>query len=209
MHYLIHQIKKLILASTALSVLTIGSSAFAEPHQVSSPDLQKIKVKTNRAPGRLIIYTNYATHRVLLDDAEIPSYLGDIGVEVSSNELHKVRVVAADKEKSYQISVDPGETMALYVDLGSNKKVKADEKKKEDAYKGFLTVTAESDAQVYIDGKLVSSKSPLKKHEIATGTHAVRVYFLDTKSFSKSRDVYVGRDASMSVHFTKDKDSKK
>ncbi len=209
MPYLMHRIKKLILAGTALSILTLSASAYAEPKPISSPDLQKIRVKANRAPGRLIIYANYATHRVLLDDAEIPSYLSDIGVEVSSNELHKVRVVAADKEKSYQISVNPGETMALYVDLGSTQKVKAEEKKKEDtAFKGFITVTAETDAQVYIDGKLVSAKSPLKKHEIATGTHAVRVYFLDTKTFSKSRDAYVGRDANINIHFTKEKDKK-
>ena len=47
--------------------------AFCDPHQITSPDLKKIKVKQDRAPGRLIIYANYATHRVLLDDAEIPA----------------------------------------------------------------------------------------------------------------------------------------
>ncbi len=178
----------------------------AEPHSVSSPDLKPIKVKADRAPGRLIIYANYATHRVLLDDAEIPSYLSDIGVEVTSNELHKIRVVSDNNERTYKISVNPGQTMPLYVDLGSKSNVKKDDSKKKDDKnaKGFITVTAASDAQVYVDGKLVTSKTPMKRYEISTGSHTVRVYFLDTKKFSKSRDVYVGKDSSMSVHFAKE-----
>lgn len=192
-----------------MSCLTGHGEAFCEPHQVTSPDLKKIKVKPDRAPGRLIIYTNYTTHRVLLDDAEIPSYLSDIGVEVSSNEIHQIKVTADDLERIYKVSVNPGQTMVLYVDLGSTKAVKkdsnADKKTNNDAAaKGFVTITAESDAQVYIDGKLVSAKAPVKKHEVSSGSHTIRVYFLDTKKFSKSREVYVGKDATMSVHFTKD-----
>ena len=183
--------------------------AFCDPHQITSPELKKIKVKQNRAPGRLIIYANYTTHRILLDDAEIPAYLSDVGVEVTSNEIHKVKVTADSLERIYQISVNPGQTMVLYVDLGSKKTVKKDDsaaKKKTDASdgKGFITITAESEAQVYIDGKLVSAKSPVKKHEVTSGSHTVRVYFLDTKKFSKSREIYVGKDATMSVHFTKE-----
>ena len=182
--------------------------AFCDPHQITSPDLKKIKVKQDRAPGRLIIYANYATHRVLLDDAEIPAYLSDVGVEVSSNEIHKVKVTADSIERMYQISVNPGQTMVLYVDLGSKKTVKKDDsaakKKSDDGSKGFITITAESEAQVYIDGKLVAAKSPVKKHEVSSGSHTVRVYFLDKKAFSKSREIYVGKDATMSVHFTKE-----
>ncbi len=181
------------------------TEAFAEPHSVSSPDLKPIKVKPNRAPGRLIIYANYATHRILLDDAEVPSYLSDIGIEVTSNEIHKVKVIADDNERIYQVSVDPNQIMALYVDLGAKKAAPKKEEPKTDnkATKGFLSVTAESEAQVYIDGKLVASKSPLTKYEVASGSHTVRVYFLDTKKFSKSREIYVGKNATMSVHFTK------
>lgn len=185
-----------------------GHEAFCEPHEVSSPDLKKIKVKQNRAPGRLIIYANYATHKILLDEEEVPAYLSDIGVEVSSNVIHKIKVTADSTERLYQVSVDPGQTMVLYVDLGSKKAVKKDDtskkKKNDDGTKGFVTITAESDAQVYVDGKLVSAKAPVKKHEVSTGSHTVRVYFLDTKKFSKSREVYVGKNATMSVHFTKD-----
>lgn len=193
----------LLAVAISLPLGTLCDEAQAEPHKVSSPDLRPIKVKTERSPGRLIIYANYTTHRVLLDDAEVPSYLSDIGIEVSSNELHKVKIVSDNVEREYKISVNPGETMALYVDLGG-KKAATTERKEEKATKGFLSVTAETEAQVYVDGKLVASKSPLKKQEVSSGSHTVRVYFLDTKKFSKSREVYVGKDASMSVHFSKE-----
>ena len=97
--------------------------------------------------------------------------------------------------------------MILYVDLGAKKTVKKDSKaaKTEDkTAKGLVTVTAVTESQIYIDGKLVSSKTPLTRYEIPTGTHTVRVYFLDTKKFSKSRDVYVGKAAQISVHFNRD-----
>ena len=102
----------------------------------------------------------------------------------------------------------------LYVDLGSTAAAKPAEapkkeeekkdEKKDDATTGYVTITAESEAQIYIDGKLVASKTPLKKHEVNVGSHTIRVYFFDTRKFSKSREVYVGKGASMSLNFTKE-----
>ena len=207
MMLLVQKFRRWIMAATCFSLLLMGSNAYAKPHNISSPELRPVTVNADRAPGRLIIYANYATHRILLDDAEVPDYLSDIGVEVSSNELHKIRVIAEDRERTYKISVNPGQTMALYVDLGAKKTVKKDNKntKNQDkTAKGLVTVTAVTESQIYIDGKLVSSKTPLTRYEVATGTHTVRVYFLDTKKFSKSRDVYVGKAAQISVHFNRD-----
>lgn len=187
--------------------------AQAEPIEVTSPALKKVPLRGERALGRLIVYADFRTHRIVVDGAEYPAYLSDIGIEVTSNEIHEVSVTSSGGlEKSYRVSIDPGQVMALYVDLGKGKQ-KADKKgreaskndvKKDDAKVGYLSVTAESEAQIYIDGKLISSKTPLKKHEVDVGSHTVRVYFFDTRKFSKSREVYISKGVSMSINFTKD-----
>ena len=160
--------------------------------------------------GRLVVQANFSSHHIKVDGAEYPAYLLDTGIEVTSNELHEIVVTnGAGAEKKYHVSVNPNETMMLYVDLGStqnnNKNNKKEEKKDDAATTGYLSITAESEAQIYIDGKLVSSKTPLKKHEVKTGSHTVRVYFFDTRKFSKSREIYVGKGANMNLNFTKDK----
>ncbi len=187
------------------------SPAEAEPKDYSSPDLRPVKLKADRAMGRLLVQVNFSSHHIKVDGAEYPAYLADSGIEVTSNEIHEVVVTnGSGAEKKYRLSINPGETMMLYVDLGGAKKAdgKKEEKKddkKDDASMGFLTITAESEAQIYIDGKLVSSKTPLKKHEVNTGSHTVRVYFFDTRKFSKSREIYVGKGANMNLNFTKDR----
>lgn len=195
-----------------LSILAFSANAYAEPTDVTSPDLRPIKVKPERAMGRIQVQVNFSSHHIKVDGAEYPAYLADYGIEVTSNELHEIVVSnSAGAEKKYKLSVNPNETMMLYVDLGGEKKAeprkeeeKKEDKKKDDASTGFLTITAETEAQIYIDGKLVSSKTPLKKHEVSTGSHTVRVYFFDTRKFSKSREIYVGKGATMSMNFTKD-----
>ena len=197
---------KIKMFLTAMAWVMAPALANAEPVEVSSPDLRPVRVKDQRAMGRILIQTNFSSHRVIVDGAEYPAYLSDYGIEVTSNTLHDITVSnSTGAEKKYRLSVNPGETMMLYVDLGGAKKEKKEDKKKEDASTGYLTITAESEAQIYIDGKLVSAKTPLKKHEVSTGSHTVRVYFFDTRKFSKSREIYVGKGATMSMNFTKDK----
>lgn len=182
-------------------------SASAEPTNVTSPDLRPIKVKSDRPMGRILIQANFSSHNIKVDGAEYPPYLIDYGIEVTSNELHEVVVSnSAGAEKKYRLSVNPGETLMLYVDLGGQKTEAkpTNNNKKDEASTGFLTITAETEAQIYIDGKLVSSKTPLKKHEVPTGSHTVRVYFFDTRKFSKSREIYVGKGSTMNLNFTKD-----
>ncbi len=199
------------IAALAFFIAMTGTFAFAEPTDVSSPDLRPIKVKPERAMGRILVHVNFSSHHIKVDGAEYPAYLADYGIEVTSNELHDVVVSnSAGAEKKYRLSVNPNETLMLYVDLGATKvddkkkDEKKDDKKKDDASTGYLTITAESEAQIYIDGKLASSKTPLKKHEVSTGSHTVRVYFFDTRKFSKSREIYVGKGATMSMNFTKE-----
>ena len=201
--------KKLITTLAVAISLVSASAVYCEPIEVSSPDLPAVRTKPDRAMGRIFIQANFSSHRIIVDGAEYPAYLADSGIEVTSNVLHDVTVSnSAGAEKKYRLSVNPGETLMLYVDLGGAKSTGASNsanQKKDEVTTGFLTVTAESEAQIYIDGKLVASKTPLKKHEVNTGSHTVRVYFFDTRTFSKSRDIYVGKGATMSLSFTKDR----
>ncbi|MBQ9394328.1 MAG: PEGA domain-containing protein [Proteobacteria bacterium] len=200
--------KHFIRFTALLFVLcSFGLPASAEPTDVTSPDLRPVKVKADRPMGRILIQANFSSHRIKVDGAEYPPYLIDYGIEVTSNELHDVVVSnASGAEKKYRLSVNPGETLMLYVDLGGHKSETkpANDNKKDEASTGFLTITAESEAQIYIDGKLVAAKTPLKKHEVPTGSHTVRVYFFEARKFSKSREIYVGKGATMNLNFTKD-----
>ena len=180
--------------------------AHADPIKVESPTLKRIRVNADRPMGRLYIRTNFSSHRIIVDGAEYPAYLDNTGIEITSNELHTVTVSKGDVEKTYKFSVNPKQAIVLFVDLGGDKKTTAPTKStKEEASTGFLSITAESEAQIYIDGKLISSKTPLSKHEVPSGSHTVRVYFFDTRSFSKSREVYVGKGVNMSLNFNKEK----
>lgn len=189
--------------------LGLSANALADPVEVFSPPLRPVSVKSDRAMGRIFVQANFSSHHIVVDGVEYPAYLSDYGIEVTSNELHEVKVSNGVFEKKYKLSVNPNESLMLYVDLGGATQKpaadnKADNKKKEDANLGYITVTAESEAQVYVDGKLMPSKTPMRKQEVSTGTHSVRVYFLDTRKFSKTREVYVGKGATMSVNFTKE-----
>ena len=97
---------------------------------------------------------------------------------------------------------NPAETPMLNEDLGEANS--GDNTNKDKVTTGFLTVTTDSEALIYVDSKLVDSKTPLEKHEVNTGSHTVRVYFFDTRKFSKSRDINVEKGATMSLSFTKD-----
>ena len=205
-------VRWLRMAALVCAIFAHPGVVWCDPVEVSSPELRRVKVEADRPTGRLIIYANYSSHRVIVDGAEFPAYLSDSGIEVTSNEIHEVTVVnSGGVEKKYRLSVNPGQTLALYVDFGATKAKKDDKKeskkddnKKDDASVGYLSITAESEGQVYIYGRLASSKTPLKKHEVTAGSHKVRVYFFDTRKFSKERDVYVGKGVSMSLNFAKD-----
>ena len=199
--------------STLLMIVgcLLGPDVMADPVEVSSPDLRPITVKSDRAMGKLYIQANFSSHHIVVDGAEYPAYLVDYGIEVTSNEIHEVTVSNGKAEKTYKFSVNPKESMMLYVDLGAStskpqakEEKKTDEKKSDDGNIGYMTVTAESEAQIYIDGKLISAKTPLRKHEVTPGSHTVRVYFIDSRTFSKSREIYVGKGATMSLNFVKE-----
>lgn len=68
---------------------------------------------------------------------------------------------------------------------------------------GFLTVNASPTAQVYLDGKLVASKTPLAKHELDAGSHTVRVFFIEDKKFSETKRATITDGRHVNLYFQK------
>lgn len=190
-------------------------AGWCEPVEVSSPQLRQIKVDDDRPTGRIIIYANYSSHRVIINGVEFPGDMSDRGVEVVSNEIHEVKVVSSGGvEKKYRLSVNPGQTLALYVDFGATKAKKdenkgdgKDDSKKDDVGIGYLTVRAEVESQVFIDGRVAPKHTPLIKHPVKSGMHSVKVQFLDPNGrgkFSKTKELHVAEGQTMSLTFSKE-----
>ena len=56
-------------------------------------------------------------------------------------------------------------------------------------------------AQVFIDGQVVATSTPLLNHELEPGTHRVKVYYIELRRFSEERRVRVVAGETRSVYF--------
>ncbi len=71
-----------------------------------------------------------------------------------------------------------------------------------DGKTGYLTVRViDGDGKVYINGKMVSSKTPLTKHSLAKGRYRVKVYFPMLKRYSSERTVEIAAGKTRRVIF--------
>jgi serine/threonine protein kinase len=66
---------------------------------------------------------------------------------------------------------------------------------------GRLSVRAEPDGQVFVNGQVVATRTPLLNHELEPGTHRVKVYFVELRRFSEERRVRVVAGETRSVYF--------
>jgi len=66
---------------------------------------------------------------------------------------------------------------------------------------GRLSIRAEPEGQVFIDGRVVATSTPLLDHELSPGTHTVKVYFVADRQFSPERRVRVEAGETRSVFF--------
>ena len=71
----------------------------------------------------------------------------------------------------------------------------------DDVELGRISVLAEPDAQVFIDGDVISTSTPLVDHELPPGTYEVKVYFISLRRFSEERQVRVSAGRTRSVVF--------
>jgi hypothetical protein len=66
---------------------------------------------------------------------------------------------------------------------------------------GRISVQAVPAGQVFVDGELVATETPLMNHELEAGTHRVKVYFISLRRFSEERRVRVVEGEGRSVVF--------
>ena len=74
--------------------------------------------------------------------------------------------------------------------------------KKDEAAPGFLTITADENAQIYIDGMYVASRTPLRNHKLRAGKYGVRVYFLEARKFSRAFSVSIDSGKTATLHLS-------
>lgn len=203
-----------------LCVLSVAGPAWSEPPVQTSAE----KVTSDNA-AFIIVSTDFATNTVTIDGQPYARkhQRSKVGMPVLSGTLHLVQIENSDSKakKTYRIKLKKGEARVILVELSgydlkggpsppsrnpavnkANKRVavKADDKGDEENI-GFLTVNSVPTAQVYIDGKLVSSQTPLVKHKVAPGNHTVRVYYTDKKKFSETKRALITQGRHVNLYF--------
>jgi hypothetical protein len=71
----------------------------------------------------------------------------------------------------------------------------------DDEGEGTLSVQAIPYGQVWIDGRMVASETPLMNHDLSAGPHQVKVYFVQLRQFSEERTVSIEAGASRTITF--------
>jgi len=70
-----------------------------------------------------------------------------------------------------------------------------------EATMGYLSIEARPAGRVYIDGHRIADTTPLKRHPLKPGSHVVRVYYPELKSFSESRRALIKPGRSVQLFF--------
>lgn len=67
---------------------------------------------------------------------------------------------------------------------------------------GYVTINAVPAASVYIDGALISDKTPLVDYALASGEHRIQVQFEGSKTRSAERNLMVHPNRKMDLFFS-------
>ncbi len=173
----------------------------------------------------IIVRTSFKSNTVTINGQPYPQH-SEVGAMVASGRRHEVVVThtGSNFTKRYDVVLQKGEARILVVDLsGATNKASAAPtsaapvqmasaappplESKEDPVAevvdgaGFLTVNSNPSGQVYIDGKLVASKTPLTRFKVDNGNHTVRVYFVDLKKFSEPKRAMVSDGRHLNLYF--------
>jgi len=201
----------------ALSVGGLTAPAHAEP----KPGAEKPKNNKQhdaKDAAYIVVQATFANTTVTINDEPYPEN-SKVGAVVVANKTYEV--VVTDKKSSstkrYAVTLERGEARVIIVDLSggtagggaaaypttvtANQPVPETGEAEEGSSQGFLTVNASPTAQVYIDGKLVASKTPLVKHSVGMGNHTVRVYYVDLKKFSETKRAMISEGRHVNLYF--------
>ena len=167
-------------------------------------------LKKNDQMGIIVIMTNFEEASVKIDAEEYEAHLKD-GLLVKAGVEHQVTVDwEGGPKKSFKVRLRNGEARVILVDL-SNKSVRGptarptqprdqNQKGKQQGV-GFISVNSNPPGQVYIDGQLVSSETPLVKYEVTPGQHAVRVYYPDLSKYSETKKAVIHKGNHINLYF--------
>lgn len=190
----------------------VAPSAYAEPKHTE----KKSKKHTAKDAAYIVVQATFSTTTVTINDQPYPEN-SKVGAVVVANKPYEVVVTdtKSSSTKRYMVTLERGEARVIIVDLSggtaggggsphpttvtANQAVPAAEA--DGSSSGFLTVNASPTAQVYIDGKLVASKTPLVKHTVGMGNHTVRVYYVDLKKFSETKRAMISEGRHVNLYF--------
>jgi len=186
-------------------------TGFPQPRVNKRPGLNRIDPKE---AAFIIVHAPSKRSKVTIDDKPYPMRNAR-GVMVTAGEYHEIKVIDTDSSmvKCYHLKLAPGEARVLMVDLAAGQAKSSGPRKpgrssnkgnKQDSEtegKGFLTVNARPEAQVYVDGKLVSKSTPMTRQELDVGSHTVRVFYISEREFSETRRAVVTEGRHISLFF--------
>lgn len=170
----------------------------------------------------IMVQADFANTTVTIDGKPYPVH-SEVGAIVAPGKLYEVVVTdnRSNTTARYQVQLRAGEARLIMAALASSgpsapsapsrpvtrnvpeKGQPEEEQRREEevAGAGYLTVNATPAAQVYIDGKLVASKTPLVKHKVQPGNHTVRVYYVDDKKFSETKRAMITEGRHVNLYF--------
>lgn len=170
----------------------------------------------------IIVQADFSNVSVTIDGKPYPVH-SEVGALVTPGKLYEVVVTDSRTNTTarYQVQLARGEARLIMAALAStapaggaavarpqpqptaqvSEPVEGEPVTGQEAGAGYLTVNATPTAQVYIDGKLVASKTPLVKHQVQPGNHTVRVYYVDEKKFSETKRAMITEGRHVNLYF--------
>ncbi|MDX9719237.1 MAG: PEGA domain-containing protein [Myxococcota bacterium] len=205
-----------------LGLLSLFFFTFSSFNVYSDPPKDEEKLDPRDA-AFIVVNAKHDQYTVTINDKAYPRS-SKIGAAVAPNKVHEVVVThnTSKSSKRYRLKLKKGESRVLIVDISGSSTTGAvasqavpsqpaaatsDAQSEEPAEgagpnEGFITVNAEPPGQVYIDGKIVSSRTPLVKHKVSAGNHSVRVYYVDLRKFSETKKAVVSEGRHLSMSFS-------
>ena len=211
----------LVALTASWLLVTPAPLASAEPNDEAARSRTGQKINPKDA-AFIIVRADFRKTAITVNDKPYPQH-SKVGAAVAPDRTHEVVVTDTGSQttKRYRVRLKKGEARIIIVDIsggtpfsaratpakskGKASKAGKKEGKEKAEGKGFLTVNASPSAQVYIDGKLVSSSTPLVKHSVKTGNHTVRVYYVDLKKFSETKRAKITEGRHINLYFNSDK----
>ncbi len=215
-----HLMRSVFFAVLVMGCLLLAPAPFASAEPTDDAHPSQAKQLNPKDAAFIVVRADFRKTAITVNDKPYPQH-SKVGAAVAPNRTHEVVITDTGSQttKRYRVRLKKGEARIIIVDISGGspftpstaraksnkgkKEAKTNKKDKNEDAKGsgFLTVNASPNAQVYIDGKLISSSTPLVKHTVKTGNHTVRVYYVDLKKFSETKRAKITEGRHINLYF--------